>query len=199
MAKGDPTTLPEQVRILAEQFEQLAGIIGTQDSGLLSRIDELESHVADMQANDSLDDDQAGEPPDTAVDYIEPVAIPGGMMPLELEFCRPKATPSGVGASLVVRPYDPVAAAEFSNADDVTLRCATDGSSVNFDFRAWTTSTVLVFLRFPRTVSGVDGIIIGAAPDELPVGTGSAVQRMVLQLDGSTPRKPKWDWLEYHA
>jgi len=110
-----------------------------------------------------------------------------------LELCKPKTTPTGTGATITVRPYD-YSGNEITSQADVVLRCATDGSSVNFKFRAWTTSTLLVFQRFPVALSGVHGIITGAAPDELPSG---GTHRMPLVLDSDA--MPEWEWLEAYG
>ena len=120
---------------------------------------------------------------------------------LRVEFCEPNSATPADGVFLLVDVTDKDGT--DTGEGSVKVFGNIDRTSTRFSELGWDDDTgPLTWLRFPETVyvSGnyIAGVLVGLRPEGLPSASGKS-QYMVLQLDGSTPKVPLWDWTRFHT
>lgn len=174
---SDLNNLPDDpyaaVRVLRDELRRVGELANT-------AMDELSQYIRKSEP-DNLGIESAtksAEPPVPVQSGPEKITLPE-LRPQDIEFGKPKTTPSAASRIITLRPCSYKISggsnSEFTNADDVVVYVASDLSEQPIDEYGWDTSTILIFQRFPRyeydsdESCNVHGVLLGSASN--PHGT----------------------------
>ena len=123
---------------------------GANPHTLKERIDGIEREIAaaNIAASSSFVQSDSSDDPGTPL--------------LEIEWGKPSATPTGDSTTITVKLCQEEGTS-YDDADTAVLYIRSDRASVDLDRTAWTTSTILSFVRFPidTTSDTAVGVLVG--------------------------------------